>query len=286
MNKNNRREINIKQAKETVKVLSDGFYVVNDTKVDLSNFISEFANNIKVKSLNYSNIEILENLTPDINGVNLIFSKETSLESMTKWYNKGKQCTVLNYASGKNICGRFLDGANAQEEALARDTGLYGSLILAKQYYEIVRKHLNNGLYTNNLLYSKNVPVIRNSDGSLRAKPFGVNIITCAAPNAHACRRKQINYRIVRKVLRQRAELIIRSAIEEGVRDVLILGAFGCGVFENKPGYVMEAFMKALTLYKDKLPADLTIDFAIPDKNYYEFKMAYDAIKSGEYDRD
>lgn len=48
----------------------------------------------------------------------------------------------------------------------------------------------------------------------------------------------------------------------------------------------MEAFMKALTLYKGKLPTNLTIDFAIPDKNYYEFKMAYDAIKSGEYDRD
>lgn len=286
MDRNNRREINIKQAKETVKVLSDGFYVVNDTKVDLYEFTSKFANNIKIKSLHESNIKEIDVLVPNMEGINLQFSKETSLECMEKWHKKNKECTVLNYASGKNICGRFLDGANAQEEALARDTGLYGSLILAEPYYDIVRKHLNHGLYTNNLIYSKNVPVIRNSEGNLITEPFGVNIITCVAPNARACRRQQISYKIIREVMRQRAELIIKSAIEEGTKDILILGAFGCGVFENKPGYVMEAFMKALTLYKDKLPTNLTIDFAIPDKNYYEFKMAYDAIKSGEYDRD
>lgn len=75
MDRNNRREINIKQAKETVKVLSDGFYVVNDTKVDLYEFTSKFANNIKIKSLHESNIKEIDVLVPNMEGINLQFSK-------------------------------------------------------------------------------------------------------------------------------------------------------------------------------------------------------------------
>lgn len=60
-----------------------------------------------------------------------------------------------------------------------------------------------------------------------------VDIITCAAPNKKACQKFQgVSDKEVRRVLISRIDHVLGCASSELV-DVLILGAFGCGVFGN-----------------------------------------------------
>ena len=77
----------------------------------------------------------------------------------------------LNFASAKNPGGGFLSGSQAQEESLARATGLYGSVNRVTQYYETNRR-CSTCLYTDHMIYSPAVPVFRNDDDELIADPF------------------------------------------------------------------------------------------------------------------
>ena len=64
----------------------------------------------------------------------------------------------LNFASAKNPGGGFLSGSQAQEESLARASGLYATLCDQTGYYEVNRR-CRTALYTNHAIYSPRVPV-------------------------------------------------------------------------------------------------------------------------------
>ena len=75
----------------------------------------------------------------------------------------------------------------------------------------------------------------------------------------------------------QRAKHILHVAAANGV-DVLILGAFGCGAFENDPFAVATAFNLALPEYRHYFKR---IEFAVycrkyETKNYDAFKQIID----------
>jgi uncharacterized protein (TIGR02452 family) len=90
--------------------------------------------------------------------------------------------------------------------------------------------------YTDYMIYSPSVPYFRADDGRLLEEPLIVSIITSAAVNASECvsghQRSQIE-----PVMTERIRKIIQLAIQERNR-VLVLGAFGCGVFGNDPDMV------------------------------------------------
>jgi uncharacterized protein (TIGR02452 family) len=66
----------------------------------------------------------------------------------------------------------------------------------------------------------------------LREQSFLGSVIT-AAPNARECVHPLFNRAISGK-LKNRLRKVMQIAADHGNR-VLVLGAFGCGVFENKP---------------------------------------------------
>ena len=152
---------------------------------------------------------------------------------------------ALNFASAKNPGGGFLGGSQAQEESLARSSGLYKSLLQCPEYYSFHRSQ-HDALYSHRAIYSPGCPVFRNDAGELLAKPCVVDFFTCPAPNAGAVRRNQPKEtdRIV-PVLRERATLVLGLALHFQVTD-MVLGAWGCGVFKNDPKSVAEAFRDAL----------------------------------------
>ncbi|MCL7939967.1 TIGR02452 family protein [Halomonas sp. ATCH28] len=152
---------------------------------------------------------------------------------------------VLNFASAKKPGGGFLGGSQAQEESLARSSGLYPSLRRCPDYYRYHRA-MTSPLYSHRAIYSPDCPVFRNDTGVLLAAPYTVAFITCPAPNAGAVRAHQPSQaNDLRAVLRERVTLILGLALYHELTD-LVLGAWGCGVFGNDPRDVAAAFRDAL----------------------------------------
>jgi uncharacterized protein (TIGR02452 family) len=152
---------------------------------------------------------------------------------------------VLNFASAKNPGGGFLGGAQAQEESLARSSGLYPSLLTQSRFYEFHRKQ-DNLLYSDMMIYSPNVPVFRNDAGVLLEEPYRVSFVTSAAPNAGAIANNQ-PHRLeqIPDALENRAEYVLATAESFG-HERLILGAWGCGVFRNDPVMVAQTLSRLL----------------------------------------
>lgn len=146
---------------------------------------------------------------------------------------------ALNFASAKNPGGGFLRGAKAQEEDLARCSALYACQITQRAYYDANRA-CGSMLYTDHMIHSPDVPFFKDDRLAPLEVPFVVSILTAPAPNAGEARdRKEASG--VRDVLDDRAGKVLAVAANHGHR-VLVLGAWGCGVFRNDPAEVAAIF--------------------------------------------
>ncbi|MFE1266753.1 TIGR02452 family protein [Streptomyces sp. NPDC058758] len=158
----------------------------------------------------------------------------------------GRPVAVLNFASARNPGGGYLNGAQAQEEALCRSSALHATLLRAPAYYEHHRSD-RDAFYTDRVIHSPRVPVFRDDRGALLAAPFTVGFLTSPAPNAGVVRRMSPEraHRLP-AALASRAERVLETAAAEGYRRI-VLGAWGCGVFRNDPAGVAGAFKALLT---------------------------------------
>ncbi len=175
-------------------------------------------------------------------GVRIEVANETTLAGITRLLSEADgPVAALNFASAKNPGGGFLGGSQAQEESLARSSGLHSSLMKAWPYYEQHRAS-PSALYTDAMILSPGCPVFRDDSGALLDEPQQVSFISSAAPNAGAVRENQPDEApLIPRVLRRRAEYVLALAASRGYRH-LVLGAWGCGVFRNDPSMVAEAF--------------------------------------------
>ena len=184
---------------------------------------------------------------------------------------RDNKITALNFASYKNPGGMFLNGSSAQEETLCHESNLYNILKrLEDRFYVPNRKRLNNSLYNSNLIYTPSVYF-----ESVNLDEVYCDIITCAAPNRTAARRyKRVPDDIINEHMKDRIDHVLFAALDQHV-DVLILGAFGCGVFGNEPKVVAKIFKNFLeTDYKGRFKK---VVFAIPaGRNYDKFKEVFD----------
>lgn len=151
----------------------------------------------------------------------------------------------LNFASARNAGGGFLNGAQAQEESIARSSAVYPALRAAGDFYAFHRAD-RGLLYSDRVIHSPGVPVFRDDRGRFLPRAWPVSILTSAAPNRAVIARDHPELLAqVPAVLTRRAARVVRVAASHGHRD-LVLGAWGCGVFGNDPGAVARAFAGAL----------------------------------------
>lgn len=157
----------------------------------------------------------------------------------------GGDVACLVFASARNPGGGFLNGAQAQEESLARASALYACQRMAPQFYAFHRQQ-SDLRYSDRVIYSPSVPVFRDDDGTLLPCPYLASFLTAAAPNLAAITATQPeSAATVPAVLRARAVRVLQIAAAHRHRR-LVLGAWGCGVFGNNPAAVATAFAQAL----------------------------------------
>ncbi|MFJ6700186.1 TIGR02452 family protein [Streptomyces sp. NPDC091272] len=153
---------------------------------------------------------------------------------------------VLCFASARNPGGGYLNGAQAQEEALCRASALYTCLLRAPEFYAHHRAE-RDVFYTDRVIHSPGVPVFRDDRGQLLSNPYQVGFLTSPAPNAGVIRQREPEQAgRIAAVLASRAERVLEVAVAGGYRRI-VLGAWGCGVFMNEPPVVAGVFKELLT---------------------------------------
>lgn len=216
----------------------------------------------------------------------VIVSKKRTLEA-AKAYSRKKVC-VLNFASATNPGGGVTRGSTAQEECICRCSTLY-PLISEKKMWDMFygpHRELNNPLYNDDCIYTPDVTVFKSDTASpaLLKEWYDVNVITCAAPNLRKRPSNAMNphagsapVKISAKELKElhikRGRKILQIAATQG-NEVIILGAFGCGAFENSPEVVAASYKQLVEEFRHQFE---TIEFAVycpPNKslNYDVFK--------------
>lgn len=238
-------------AHDTIRILEKGYYhSPRGKKVDLTE-----AHHRCLDRTECYQPEELENIRKEIvgrpapKGQKTVFDvkNETTLQGCRRLIEESKYANIaaLNFASAKHPGGGFLKGAKAQEESLARSSGLYFSLRQCPDYYEFHRSQ-NTSLYSDRMIYSPDCPVFRKDDGTLLDKFYTVDVLTSPAPNAGAIRQNEPdNIKKIEPVLHERSAKILSLALHQGC-DALILGGWGCGVFKNDPKTVANIFRRHL----------------------------------------
>ncbi|VXB80637.1 conserved hypothetical protein [Flavobacterium sp. 9AF] len=192
--------------------------------------------------------------------------KSTTLSAILKIVETedSNKVMCLNFASAKNPGGGFMSGAEAQEESLARTSALYSSQLQARVFYD-THRNMKSCIYTDAMIYSPQTPVFRKDRGELLNQPVDCNFITSAAVNAGVIKRQEPELeKEIEAVMRRRIDKMLALSLSKG-NEVLVLGAWGCGVFRNDSQMIASLFKEHLRgKYKG---AFKKIIFAIYTKN-------------------
>ena len=164
----------------------------------------------------------------------------------------------------------FINGSKAQEECLCYASYLYNVLLeFVPSFYDWNNKNKNRALYLNRGLYSPNIMFCGDGNCVL------CDVITCAAPNKSAAQRYQrVTDSENTEVLKSRIKFVLDIAKENQV-DLLILVAYGCGVFGQDAKEVANIFKEYLSTTHKCFEK---VVFAIPngrDKNFEAFEIVF-----------
>ena len=177
--------------------------------------------------------------------------EDTTFHCAGGYVNGVARVAVLNFANAYSPGGGVTNGAMAQEECLCRSSNLYSALTLPyllKNYYKWNSRNTGD-MGTDAVIYSPGVTVFRSDDAIPQDLPqsawFQVDVLTCAAPYLDPDKKRLGTMEKLEEVFLRRNRNILEVAAANDA-DVLVLGAFGCGAFNNPPELVAETFRKLL----------------------------------------
>ena len=206
----------------------------------------------------------------------------TTIQAVLDEYKSEGLVTVLNFASAKHPGGGWLRGSMAQEESIASATTLYIPLSQsAGKMYKLNENDPKSGYYQDLIVYTPDVLVLRDDNGELLENSMCISVISVPSVNSgvvyeHAKKKRiDTNYtkKMIQLLMESRCTAILKVAAKYDT-EVLILGAFGCGVFKNNPNDVAWIFSQLL----DKTFGGVfkKVIFAIPnDKNMEVFSKIF-----------
>ncbi|SES41173.1 TIGR02452 family protein [Butyrivibrio fibrisolvens] len=218
----------------------------------------------------------------------IVVSKKKTFEAASAY--KGMKVAVHNFASATNPGGGVVKGSTAQEECLCRCSTLYSMLNVKEMWNEFYAPHRNaaDPIHNDDIIYTPGVVVFKTDTAAPVVMPetqwYEVDVITCAAPNLRdnpsnpynkndGNRKAKISDRELLELHEKRLKRILDVAVDND-DEVVILGAFGCGAFQNKPDIVAKA---ASNVIGDFLHLFKNIEFAVycsprDSRNYDVFK--------------
>ena len=264
-------ERRIQIANETLSILKTGSYYYDGTEFSIEKELADCIAGTET-------IEIAPKFTrfSEMDKCEILVSTESTTAAIQRCLKLGGHVAALNFASDRSPGGGFETGAQAQEECIARASGLYPSLISQQaQFYD---KNIaeQKPFYSHRMIWSPLVPFFRDENDYITEK-FCASVITAAAPNQNR----------IPVELKAQTEAIFKARIRRMLTiaaykevDHLVLGAWGCGVFGNDPAAVAAWFQQELN--QNEMKANFnSVTFAVfcplgPDANFNAFQKEFE----------
>ena len=284
------REDNVRIFQDTEKLVKENTVLKNAVKNsnDKQVLVPEQA---KVSELIAGCEDGMNRYTQD---AGIVVSKKRTYEAAASYkaddIYKNMQVCVHNFASATNPGGGVVKGSSAQEECLCRCSTLYFNLNTPAMWGGFYSPHRNerNPIHNDDCIYTPDVVVFKSDTANPVLLPekdwYKVNVITCAAPNLRLMpgnamnfgdgdRQAKISDDDLYNLHVKRLSRILDIAVA-GRNDIIILGAFGCGAFENNPEVVARASKTVVDKYRKNFKR---IEFAIycsprHEQNYDVFR--------------
>ena len=237
----------IRDAHATVAALQAQGYDGPDGRVDLAPHLARTAAGTRL--FPPAQLQAIEAFTqPGTQNTRITVTRETTLAAARRLLAEDPApVAVLNFASATSLGGGFLTGSAAQEESLCRASALPAALGLHPGYYERHQRQADR-LYTDYLMFARNVAVFRDEDGQWLPQPHHLDVLTAAAPNLRGLGAEEFTRLLpdAQATIERRASLLL-SLFREERCGRLVLGAWGCGAFRNEPMHVARTFRSLLT---------------------------------------
>lgn len=267
----NNRNIRAKKAQETLDIIEKGVYNVSGREIQLRDSISQ-----SIEATRLYVPEYFSNIASDVDQLlqerkyQTVVEVEncTSMEAAEKLVKSEGRIACLNFASAKNPGGGFLGGSQAQEESLTRASALYPTLMkYFTEMYEYNRSQ-RTYLYSDYMIYSPDVVFFKSDNDNLLANPYKMDILTSPAVNIGAMKQHKRFDELEKSehVMMKRIDKILSVFLLQGV-EMLILGAWGCGVFRNSPEDIARYFAHYLKGNGKYVSAFKQVVFAVFDRS-------------------
>ncbi|OJA15028.1 hypothetical protein AZE42_05249 [Rhizopogon vesiculosus] len=250
-------------AKSTLSAIENGTVTIADVSHDLTAKVNFSNHNTRyyapdsllstwststppnLSTATKSEVSVLEISTLD--GTRLLLN---TLSSRSTSFGR---IAILNFASATRPGGGFLNGAQAQEESIARSSTLYPSLMTdsAQRFYRLHNHDRKGGFYHHAMIYTPSVVVLKDDAGNWTS-PFEADVLTSAAVNAGDVRKK-IGDQLERAEIEKRIESTMKERMarilflfeQQGAKNI-VLGSFGTGVFRNNVEVVARIWAELL----------------------------------------
>ena len=268
------RKANIEKAIKHTKEMDERFFAFTKSSSERADFFRQLPGDILTKCTGLKCRERPEILITCKSTTDVVFDNSTnSLYS---------NITVLDFADYLKPGGMFMEGSMAQEESICHKSNLYNILTYGDQFSEHFADNKEAFQRSKNHAYSDAcvmIPSVIFADDKNRQKRRTVaDVIVLAAPNKRHLDTDNLTESYFDYVLRKRIEMIFKASymfykkrgiITEdehvsfgkseafhlfmfddngsNIKQTLVLGAFGCGVFRNDPRRVAEIMIDCIS---------------------------------------
>ena len=285
---------NVSMLIDTLSILHYGSYEIDDRRIDMK-LTTDQMEEVEVylpedvkricDAKDFEHVHVIGRCRYDcVNSDSFTLARKRMEELSQDTGRQGtKPVLVLNLASPVHPGGGVKKGTKAQEEDLCRKSSLLLSLESAKaeKYYEYNRS-LHTFMGSHAVMIHPQVEIVKDEKGDLLPETEVVAVMTCAAPRL-SYGLEGLTQEQYETMVYDRITGMLKVAAYRGY-DRLILGAFGCGAYENDARVVSDLFYRALKDFDfDGMKEhDMfrSIDFAVMDHsdsqyNYNEFSRNF-----------
>ena len=126
--------------------------------------------------------------------------------------------------------GGVKNGSRAQEEDICRRTTLYPTLLTHRYPLKPLE-----------LIYSPDIAILKTPEFKTMANKQHINVLTMAAIRRPALTKTNTYREHDKALMYDKVCMVLQTAYYHGI-DTLVLGAWGCGAFQNPPHEVAAIF--------------------------------------------